>query len=256
LQSPDAIAPAPTPPTTLSVNTPSDANPKSTSAADEPKKTWPPPLHGWQLGHGLGIEGTFRVGGRFGSTNEAADSEERAGLGFDLGLWLRLAEEYSFGFAVKRADLGGTALTQGESIVNAGYATTVLELGARSYPVRGRQAELFLGLRVGMAWQDVNATGLRPSLDLQPAVAFECSDVGGPNFALGAEVGGSWRLTNALWLTGNVGFDGYALSAGRIGNCVAGVGSTTALSFGGGLLYTFDLGGERKLAALPRRPAL
>ena len=225
----------------------------SASNADEPQKSWPPPLHGWQLGHGLGVEGTFRVGGRFGSANEASDSEQRAGLGFDLGLWLRLAEEYSFGFAVKRADLGGVALTQGEAILNAGYATTALELGGRAYPVRGRQAELFLGLRVGMAWQDVNATGLRPSLDLQPAQAFECSDVGGPNFALGAEVGGSWRLTNALWLTGNVGFDGYALSAGQVGNCVAGVGSTTALSFGGGLLYTFDLGGERKLARRAER---
>lgn len=200
----------------------------------------------------MGVEGTFRVGGRFGSANALSDSEEHAGLGFDLGLWLRLAEEYAFGFSVKRADLGAIALTQGEATLNAGYATTALELGGRAYPVRGRQAELFLGLRVGMAWQDVNATGLRPSLDLQPPQAFECSDVGGPNFALGAEVGGSWRLTHALWLTGNVGFDGYALSAGQVGNCVAGVGSTTALSVGGGLLYTFDLGGERRVAARTR----
>ncbi len=229
----------------LSVNTPGERK-----ADDKPAPFRP---DAWQAGHALGVEGTFRVGTRFGSANALADSEQHAGLGFDLGLWLRLAPEYAFGFMLKRADLGGMALTQGQTTLNAGYATTALEIGARAYPLRGKEGELFLGLRVGMAWQDVDVTGLKPSLDLQPAQVFSCSDVAGPGFALGAELGGALRLARSLWLTGNLGFDGYHLTSDLVGQCVAGVGSTTALSFGGGLLYAFDIGRDAKAAALPPR---
>jgi len=233
----------------LSVNTP-----RATSAdrGEKPEPVWKDP---WQEGHGLGVELLGRFQGRFGSTNDLADSEQRAGLGFDLGLWLRLASEYAVGLVLKRADLGSLALTEGQTTINAGYASTLLELGGRAYPYRGKNGEIFLGLRVGMAWQDVDATGLRPSIDLQPAQPFSCSDVSGPGFALGADLGGAVRLTRPLWLTGGFAFDGEHLTSERVGECVAGIGSITALSFGGGLLYTFDLGSESKVAVRPSRRA-
>jgi hypothetical protein len=229
----------------LSVNKPSAASSRSDATQAPPFEDW------WQRGHGLGVEALLRAGTRFGSANELADSETRGGLGFDLGLWLRLAAEYSFGFGLKRQDLGKIALTQGQSTLDAGYATTMLELGGRAYPLRGKDAELFVGLRVGLAWQDVDAKGLRPSINLQPPQNFACSDVSGPGFALGADVGGALRLARALWLTGAVEFDGLHLTSDQVGDCVAGIGSITALSFGAGLLYTFDIGGDKKVARLP-----
>jgi hypothetical protein len=232
----------------LSVNTPKASGDSGTTADKPEEPEWTDP---WQEGHGLGVEALGRFQGRFGSVNEQADSEQRAGLGFDLGLWLRIASEYAVGLLVKRSDLGNLALTEGQTTLNAGYASTMLELGGRAYPYRGKNGEIFLGLRVGMAWQDVDATGLRPSIDLQPAQPFSCSDVSGPGFALGADLGGAVRLTRAFWLTGGLGFDGAHLTSERVGDCVAGVGSITALSFGGGLLYTFDIGRDAKIAARP-----
>ncbi len=203
----------------------------------------------WVDGHALGVEGTLRGGSRIGSTSFVTDSEERAGLGFDLAAWFRLAPEYTFGLAVKRMDLGSIAYTAGQGTINADYATTALELGGRAFPLHGDDGELFLGLRVGLAWQDVEATGLRPAVNLQPSQPFSCSDVAGPGFALGAELGGSLRLTRSFWLTGSVGADGYHLTSDAVGDCVGGIGSVTAVSVGAGLLYAFDLGREAKLSA-------
>jgi hypothetical protein len=203
----------------------------------------------WSDGHALGVEALLRGGSRIGSTGFITDSEERAGLGFDLAAWFRLAPEYSFGLALKRADLGSIAYTAGQSTINADYATTALELGGRAFPLHGVDGELFLGLRVGLAWQDVEATGLRPIVNLQPSQPFSCDDVAGPGFALGGELGGSLRLTRSFWLTGTVGADGYHLTGDPVGDCVAGIGSITAVSVGAGLLYAFDLGRESKLSA-------
>src|SRR5262249_35846442 len=132
-----------------------------------------------------------------------------------------------------------------------GYASTALELGGRAYPFKTHSGEIFLGLRTGMVWQDVDATGLRPSINLQPAQSFTCSDGAGPSFALGAEPGGGLRLTRPLWIISTLAFDGYSLTAERVGNCTSGVGSITALSFGAGLLYTFDIGRDAKVGSLP-----
>jgi len=227
----------------LAVNVPSE--PKK-DAGPTPA---PSPPDAWLDGHGLGVEGKLRVGSRIGSTSFVTDSEERAGVGFDLAAWLRLAPEYVFGLTLERADLGSIAYTSGQSTINADYATTALELGGRAYPVRGQDGELFVGLRVGLAWQDVEATGLRPSLNLHPSQAFGCSDIAGPGFALGAELGGALRLTQSFWLTGALGADGYHLSSDPVGDCVGGIGSVTTVSLGGGLLYAFDLGREAKLSA-------
>lgn len=225
----------------LAVNVPGERRKDQSAPAAEPDA--------WLDGHALGVEGSFRIGSRIGSTSFIVDSEERAGVGFDLAAWLRLAPEYVFGLALERRDLGSIAHTSGQNTINADYATTALELGGRAYPLRGTDGEVFLGLRVGLAWQDVDATGLRPSVNLQPAQSFACSDSSGPGFALGAEFGGALRLTQAFWLTGSVGADGYRLSSDQVGDCVGGIGSITAVSLGAGLLYAFDIGREARLSA-------
>lgn len=236
IQSPDATAP--TPAAMLGVNVPHDRPPPVADDRDA-----------WQAGHALGVNVVVRGGSRVGAPSFSADTQEKAGLGFGLGAAFRLTPEFSFGFGLSRMSLGAAASTSGQSTVNANYATTELELGARAYPFRWNEAELFVGLHAGLAWQDVDASGLRPSVNLEPAQAFRCSDTSGPGFALGAELGGALRLARDFWFVGDVGADGYRLTSDPIGTCAVGIGSITALSVGAGLLYAFDLGREAKLAA-------
>jgi hypothetical protein len=220
---------------------------EGTAAAQEA----PPRPDPWQEGHALGVEAMFRGGSRVGSSSLAADSEQKAGLGFDLGAWFRIARAFSLGLDLRRFDLGSISSTSGTSTVNAGYATTALELGGRVYPFRWSGAELYLGLHVGLAWQDVDANGLRPSVNLEPPQVFECSDSAGPGLALGAELGGAFQLTRAFWLVGNVSGDGYGLTSEMIGTCVNGIGSITTISAGIGLLLAFDLGREARVSSRP-----
>lgn len=190
----------------------------------------------------------MRGSSRLGDASVSSDTEERAGLGFDLGAWFTLSPEYLLGFGLKRADLGDLSVNSGVNGVNAGYAATVLTLGARAFPFRRRGGEIFVGLEVGLAWQDVDATGLQqPANTLLPAQPYSCSGGSGPGFALGAEVGGNVRLSRSLWFTGSFDASGYRLSNDVIDDCVAGLGSVTTVSVGAGLLYAFDLGTNSKL---------
>ncbi|HTQ06349.1 MAG TPA: hypothetical protein VMI54_20955 [Polyangiaceae bacterium] len=244
IQTPDATAP--TPAAMLGVNVPGD---KASARTEAPTKD------AWQDGHALGVDVMARGGSRVGAPSFAADTQEKAGLGFALGAAFRLVPAFSFGFGLDRMSLGSASATSGQSTVNAHYAMTELELGARAYPLRWDEAELFVGLHVGLAWQDVDASGLRQSANLDPAQVFRCSDTAGPGFALGAELGGALRLARSFWFVGNVAADGYQLSSDPIGTCAVGIGSITALSVGAGLLYAFDLGREAQLSATRSRSA-
>ena len=153
------------------------------------------------------------------------------------------------GLGVKRADLGEISATAGVSTIDAGYATTALEIGMRAFPFRSRDWDIFVGLRTGLAWQDVEATGLE-QLGTMPdsAVPFQCSGVSGPGFALGAEVGVGFRLSPYLWLLGTVDANGYRLSSDTVNDCVPGIGAIATVSGGLGLLYAFDIGSGNKLS--------
>lgn len=224
-------------------------SPQPRADVQEAKRTPDP----WLDGHALAVEALFRGGSRVGSASVASDTEEKAGIGFDLGAWFRIARAFSLGLELRRTDLGNISFTSGQSTVNAGYASTALEIGARVYPFRWSSADLYLGIHTGLAWQDVDANGLRPSVNLEPATVFECSDSAGPGFALGAELGAEVRLARAFWFVGNVAGDGYQLTSEKIGNCVNGLGSVTSISVGVGLLYAFDLGREARVASTPSR---
>jgi hypothetical protein len=202
----------------------------------------------WQDGHALAIEAVARVGGRLGPAAYEARSEERVGLGYKAGGWFTLTPQYVIGFGIARQDLGQLVVSDGASTASAGYASTALELGARAFPFRRSGFDLFVGLHVGLGWQDVEASGLTAPVGFEPGHVFSCSDLSGPAFGLGAEVGAGVELTRALWLTGNFDASGYRHSADTVGNCVGGIGSVTTLAFGAGLLYAFDLGAERALA--------
>jgi hypothetical protein len=227
-------------------------SPKTAAPSERAKQESPEPS-AWQSGHAIAVEAVARVGGRLGPAAYSARSEERAGLGYKVGGWFTLSPQYVIGFGLARQDLGQLVVSDSASTASAGYASTALELGARAFPFRPDGFDLYVGLHVGLAWQDVEASGLTAPEGFQPGHIFACSDLAGPAFGLGAEVGAGLELTRALWLTGVLDASGYRHSADPVGNCVGGIGSVTTLSFGAGLLYAFDIGAERALA--PSRSA-
>jgi hypothetical protein len=210
----------------------------------------------WQEGHALAIELSGRVSGRLNAASSAANYEERAGLGIDGATWFTLSSQFALGFGVRRVDLGGISVSSGVNTIDAGYASTAIQLGMRAFPYRSENWDIFVGLRAGLAWQDVEANGLRQLGTLpDSAEPFNCSGVSGPGFAFGGEVGAAFRLSPRLWLTGSVDMSAYRLSADTVGECVPGIGAISALSGGLGLLFSFDLGPEAKLAGTASKHA-
>lgn len=216
----------------------------------EPKNEKPPP-DPWQDGHALAIEGFVFLNGRLGPASFESVDEERFGLGLDLSTWFTLSDVYVLGLGVTRTDLGNVTGGSGTDGIDADYNVTAVYLGGRAFPFRSRSAELFVGLRVGMAWQGVEAIGVRTlEPNVAPPTTFQCTGFTGPGAALGATIGGALRLGARAWLTGHVDATGYQLTSDVVDNCVAGIGSVTAASFGAGLLYAFDLGADAKLGSV------
>lgn len=217
------------------------AEPKSEKAQPDP----------WQDGHALAIEGFVFLNGRLGPASVDPADEERLGLGLDLSTWFTLSEVYVLGLGVTRTDLGNVTSGTGTDGVDADYNVTAAYLGARAFPFRSRNAEVFVGLRVGMAWQGLEAIGVRTlEPNVSPPTTFACSGFTGPGAALGATIGGALRLGARAWFTGHVDATGYQMTSEVVDNCVAGIGSVTAASFGAGLLYAFDLGSDAKLGSV------
>jgi hypothetical protein len=269
--SPDAPAPAPAEPTPAEPTPPESAPPPSSTAPPEsaaspetaplpavtpapaPHVDRPPPsdlpLGVWPSGHALGVEGSLHLGTRIGDSAVGFSQESRSGVGFELAGLLALTQEFAVGLRVVRSDLGTATAVGGQNALNADYASTLLGVGGRFFPYRTRNTELFLNLGVGLAWQDVTATGLRDDASTAPAVPFECSGVDGPGLALGGGVGGAFRLGGELWFVGKVEGSGQRLTSDVVGDCVIGIGSATLVQGGIGVLYAFDLGKDASLSA-------
>ncbi len=255
---PADAAPAPAPSPQLSPPAPEVAAPPAVAPAAAPNVDRPPaeglPLGVWPSGHALGVEGTLHLGTRIGDSAVGFSQESRSGIGFELAGLLALSQEFAVGLRVVRSDLGTATALGGQDALNADYASTLLGVGARFFPYRTRDTELFLNLGVGLAWQDVRATGLRDDSSIAPAVPFECSGVDGPGLALGGGVGGAFRLASELWFVGKIEGSGQRLTSDTVGDCVVGIGSATLVQGGIGVLYAFDLGKEASLSSHLQSP--
>jgi hypothetical protein len=196
------------------------------------------------------LEADIFVNGRIGSTGLEPSEEEHFGVGFDVSGWLSASRAWALGLGLTYTDLGNvTAGTDGNGF-DADYSVTALTLGARAFPWRSKSAEIFLGLRAGIAWQGIDAVGIRT---LQPNVAppesYACSATSGPGLALGAGIGGALRLGARAWLMGHVDANGYKMTSNIVDDCAVGLGSVSSVSAGAGLLYAFDLGSDASLDA-------
>lgn len=224
---------------------PPAAPPVDRGVEKEPKKQPDP----WQDAHALGVEGSIYASGRIGASSIEPSEEERFGVGFDLSTWLTLSTEYLLGFGLTYASLGSVQTASGVNEFKGAYSVTATYLGARAFPWRRPNAEIFVGLRVGLAWQGIDATGVRSPPDVWDPQPFACSGTAGPGVALGAGIGGALRLGSRAWLTGHLDANGYKMTSEVIDDCAVGIGSVTNASFGAGILYAFDLGRDAKLEA-------
>lgn len=203
----------------------------------------------WHSGHALGVEASLHLGSRIGDSAIGYGQEARAGIGFELAGLLALVPEFAVGLRVVRSDLGSATAVGGQNALNADYASTLLGLGGRFFPYRTKNTELFLNLGVGLAWQDVSATGLRDDAGTAPAIPFECAGVDGAGLTLGGGIGGAFRLGGELWFVGKLEGSGQRLTSDIVGECVVGIGSATLVQGGIGVLYAFDLGRGASLSA-------
>ena len=194
------------------------------------------------------------MNGRIGPSGIEPAEEERFGAGFEGSVWYTLTREYVMGLGVTHSDLGNVTAGSGTDGFDADYGVTALYLGARAFPWRSKSAEIFLGLRVGLGWQAVEAIGVRTlEPNVAPPTTYTCDGVSGPGVAFGAGIGGALRLGRQAWLTGHLDANAYKMTSDVVENCVVGIGSTTTLGFGAGILYAFDLGASAALDA--RSPA-
>jgi len=241
-----------TPSTSGTSPPPPPVAPKDEGASPKARRSDP-----WQDAHAIGIEGGILLNGRIGASSIEPAQEEHFGVGFDLSGWYTVAKEYVLGLGVTYADLGNVTAGSGMNGFDADYSATSVYAGARAFPWRSENVEIFLGLRAGLVWQGIDAIGIRTmEPNVAPPEAYTCSGVSGPGFALGAGLGGALRLGRSAWLTGHVDASGYKMSSSIVENCVPGLGSVTSASAGAGILYAFDLGADAALDARApeRRP--
>jgi hypothetical protein len=238
-------------PSTSGTSPPPESPPNDEGESPKPPKASDP----WQDAHAIGVEASFLVSGRIGSSPIEPADEERAGVGFDVSGWYTASTAWVLGLGVTHTGLGNVTAGSGGNGFDADYSVTSLYLGARAFPFRSENAEIFLGIRGGLAWQAIDALGVRTlEPNVAPPEAYACSGVSGPSFALGAGLGGALRLGRQAWLVGHIDANGYRLTSDVVEDCAVGIGSVTSLSGGAGVLYAFDLGSGAALdAKAPKR---
>jgi hypothetical protein len=190
----------------------------------------------------LGLEGRFGFSARTATSFPGASDEELVDTAYALGAFLGWNSEYAIGVELEHAGLGRVKAISGPNSVDAEYGATSGWLALRVFPWRGERFDVYFGLRVGLAFQHVDAFGTRgQEVSTLPAQVFHCSEWDGPGFGLGGGVGVDYRLSERVAVLGRLDATGERLSGSELGSCALGVGSVTSVSAGLGLAYEFDL---------------
>ncbi|HWA74278.1 MAG TPA: hypothetical protein VG937_18165 [Polyangiaceae bacterium] len=168
-------------------------------------------------------------------------SDEHWGALYGLGIWLNVAKATALGLELVHTDLGRGSAGSGQNLVNADYSVTGAWLGGRFVPWQSEAVRLFVGLRLGLSLEHVSAYGLRHTgSPFESAQTFDCSGTHGPALGIAGGAGVVFRLNSRLDLVTRLDAHGEQLTSETIGDCAAGIGSTTNLSLGLGIAYGFD----------------
>jgi hypothetical protein len=166
--------------------------------------------------------------------------EESVGGAYAAAFWLNLVEEAALGLELQHSQLGRGEDQRGPNLVNVEFSATTAWLSGRFVPLRSGSFEGFVALRAGLALQHVDADGVRQrGAPLEPAVGFTCNELDGPSIAFGGGLGARFGVGPGFSLVTRIDGNAHRLSSERIGDCAAGVGSSTSVGAGIGLAYEF-----------------
>jgi hypothetical protein len=174
--------------------------------------------------------------------NEGFRDQDHAGISFGLGGWFAPNRTFSLGLVYQRTSLGTAVTDPGENSLSARYDLNTVWLGGRAYPWRADLFGIFILLELGASWQEVGASGTRPTASFTvPAQAFACSAVDSPGFALGGGAGIDVDIERQLAFIAQADISGHRLSSDPVDGCAPGAGAATNLGARIGFLYRFDL---------------
>jgi hypothetical protein len=223
---------------------PASAFSESEHAHQAPPKAIAPPSN-FGIDYGalpLTLEARFGFNARLGSSFNASASEQAFDTDFGLAAFLAWRPEYALGVELEQTGLGRVRALNGENSLDGEYSATSAWLSGRVFPWQGERLDLFVGLRIGLALQHVDALGTRqdPASITVPAVSYSCSAWDGPGLGLGAALGLSYRISRHVSIVSRLDAMGERLSGGRIGNCSDGIGSVSNLGGTVALAYQFE----------------
>ncbi len=190
----------------------------------------------------LGFEARFGFNTRLSNSFDASSNEQLLDSTVALGAYLAWSPAYAVGIELEHAGLGRVRGLSGQSSSDADYTASGAFLGARLFPWRSERWDLFVNLRVGLAWQHVDALGTRQASDsiIVPPTSFACSEWDGPGPALGGAVGAALRLSRHFSVQSRVDATAERLNGDAMGSCASGIGSVATLSGTLGLAYEFE----------------
>jgi hypothetical protein len=202
----------------------------------------------------IAIEARFGFNARLSSSFDSSD-DELLDTNFALAAYLAWSPEYAFGVELEQTGLGRVRALSDENSIDAAYSSTSAWLAARVFPWRGERWDFFLNLRLGLAFQHVDALGTRqdPTLIAVPATSFSCSAWDGPGIGLGAALGLDYRIARHVSFVTRLDATGDRLSGDELGTCAEGIGSVTSLGGSIGLAYIFESAPLSSGAPLPPR---
>ncbi|MEO7036768.1 MAG: hypothetical protein ABI548_22650 [Polyangiaceae bacterium] len=190
----------------------------------------------------LTLEARFGFNTRLNSTFGDSAHEQLLDSTWALSGFLAWSPDYAIGLELEHAGLGRVRGLSGENSIDGDYSATAGWLGARVFPWRSERWELFVNLRLGLAFQHVNALGTRQmstSISVPPS-SFSCSETDGPGLGIGGGVGAALRLSRHFSVRSRLDATGEHLSGDALGSCADGLGSVASVSGTLGLAYEFE----------------
>jgi hypothetical protein len=218
-----------------------EVTPSDTRAALPPLE---PPSNFNRNYHALPLTLEARLGfnARLGSSFDGATQEERSGASYAFAAYLGWRREFALGLELDHNGLGSVRALSGQNSIDHQYTATTAWLAARAFPIRRERLDFFVNLRVGMAFQHVDAFGTRQSVGsiTVPAQSYTCSEWDGPGVAIGGGVGAAYRLGRHVSFASRLDLSGARLSGEGLGTCADGLGSVASLSGSVGLAFEFE----------------
>jgi len=190
----------------------------------------------------LTLEARFGFNARLDSNFGDGAQENHWGPSYAFAAYLALNREFSLGLELDHVGLGRVRALTGQNSIDSEYGATGAWLGARVFPIRRERLDMFVNLRVGLVFQQVDARGTRADATniTVPARSFACNEWDGPGFGFGGAFGVAYRLGRRVSFVSRVDLTGARLSGDTLGECAAGIGSVASLGGSVGLTYEFE----------------